>query len=62
MKSECYGETMKRINEEFYVKRNEESARERYGDLLDENRRVKGTDIWFDWRWRIHVGESKHES
>lgn len=53
---------MKRINEEFYVKRNEESARERYGDLLDENRRVKGTDIWFDWRWRIHVGESKYES
>ena len=51
---------MKRLNnEDFYIKRNEESARKLYGDLLDENRRVKGTDIWFDYVWRIHIGEEK---
>ena len=40
-----------------FVKRNRAVAISRYGDLLDENRRVKGTDIWFDGYWRMHRGE-----
>ena len=39
----------------FYIARNEQTARELYGNRLDENRRVKGTNIWFDDWWRIHV-------
>ena len=40
---------------DFYIKRNEQIAREKYGELLDENRRVVGTNIWFDDCWRIHT-------
>ena len=39
-----------------FVKRNRDVAISRYGELLDENRRVKGTDIWFDGYWRMHKG------
>lgn len=39
-----------------FIKRNRDLAIKRYGDLLDENRRVKGTDIWFDECWRMHRG------
>lgn len=44
-----------------FIKRNRSVAIARYGDLLDENRRVKGTDIWFDGYWRMHRGEFKDE-
>ena len=44
-----------------FVKRNHDVAIARYRDLLDENRRVKGTDIWFDGYWRMHKGEFKGE-
>lgn len=37
-----------------FVNRNRAVAIARYGDLLDENRCVKGTDIWFDGYWRMH--------
>lgn len=37
-----------------YIERNRKVAMERYGILLDENRRVSGTDIWFDEEWRFH--------
>lgn len=40
-----------------YIERNRKVAMERYGILLDENRRVSGTDIWFDDEWRFHKGE-----
>ena len=40
-----------------FVKRNRAIAIARYGDLLDENRCVRGTDIWFDGYWRMHRGE-----
>ena len=40
---------------EFYIKRNEETAKQLYGNKLDENRRVIGTNIWFDYYWRIHI-------
>lgn len=53
---------MKPINSSYYIKRNRQSAIELYGDLLDENRRVKGMDVWFDSAWRIHVGGIEHES
>lgn len=43
------------MDKDFYIKRNELTARKLYGDRLDENRRVKGTNIWFDSFWRIHV-------
>ena len=44
-----------------FVKRNRDVAIARYGNLLDENRCVKGTDIWFDGYWRMHMGEFKGE-
>ena len=40
---------------------NEQIARERYGSRLTEDRRVKGTDIWFDEGWRMHVGDKEKE-
>ena len=40
---------------DFYIKRNEQVAKRIYGDRLDEDRRVKGTSIWFDSFWRIHT-------
>lgn len=43
------------------VSRNEQIARERYGSLLTEDRRVEGTDIWFDEGWRMHTGDKKQE-
>lgn len=41
--------------------RNEQVARERYGSRLTEDRRVEGTDIWFDEGWRMHVGDKEKE-
>ena len=41
------------------IARNEQIARERYGSLLTEDRRVEGTDIWFDEGWRMHVGDKE---
>ena len=46
---------MKNFDMEFYIKRNEDTAKRLYGNRLDENRRVKGTNIWFDAYWRIHT-------
>ena len=46
---------MKNFDRGFYVKRNEDTAKRLYGNRLDENRRVKGTNIWFDAYWRIHT-------
>ena len=48
---------MKNFDPTPYIKRNEEIARERYGDKIDENRKVKGTKIWFDGCWRIHISD-----
>ena len=44
---------------DFYIKRNEQVAKEKYGKLLDENRRVIGTDIWFDNCWRLHTDQRR---
>ena len=46
---------MKNFDMEFYIKRNEDTAKRLYGNRLDENRRVKGANIWFDAYWRIHT-------
>ena len=57
--------SLKRKIEEYdysrCVARNEQVARERYGSRLTEDRRVEGTDIWFDDGWRIHVGDKGKE-
>lgn len=57
---------MKKIKPEPFdhnrcVERNEQVARERYGSRLTEDRRVGGTDIWFDEGWRIHTGYTEKE-
>ena len=49
------GRTLSGFDIAFYVERNEQTARKLYGNRLDENRRVKGTNIWFDDWWRIHA-------
>lgn len=46
---------MNYINKYFFIKRNEQTARQIYGDKIDNNRRVIGTNIWFDSFWRIHT-------
>lgn len=62
------GIAMKRLkpdkfDREFYIRRNKSVALELYGSRLDENRRVKGTDIWFDENWIFHRGyKSEGES
>ena len=46
---------------DFYIKRNEQVAKEKYGEWLDENRRVVGTNIWFDDCWRVHTDQEVTE-
>lgn len=46
---------------EYYTNRNKEIAYARYGNLIDENRCVKGTDIWFDNFWRVHTGGKNND-
>lgn len=46
---------MNYFDKEIFIKRNEYVARKMYGYKLDTNRRVVGTDIWFDSFWRIHT-------
>ena len=53
---------MNDFNPQLYVKRNREVALRRYGNLLDENRKVVGTDIWFDEMWRLHRGDMEEEN
>ena len=48
---------MKNFDPIPYINRNEEVARQKYGEKLDEDRKVKGTKIWFDGYWRIHVSD-----
>lgn len=47
------------MNKEFYVEKNKQTAISIYGDRLDENRKVIGTNIWFDYYWRIHISKTK---
>lgn len=49
---------MKHFDEALYIQRNEQLARERYGDLLQADGTVQGTDIWFDEKWRFHYGRA----
>ena len=37
----------------FYIERNKKVAMEKYGDKLDENRNIVGTDYYFDNAWRL---------
>ena len=46
---------MKNFDPIPYINRNKEAARQKYGEKLDEDRRVKGTKIWFDGYWRFHI-------
>lgn len=41
----------------FYANRNRQIAYEKYGNLIDKNRHVIGTLIWFDKYWRYHYGQ-----
>lgn len=49
------------FDRDFYIKRNREVAFALYGSRIDENRRVRGTNIWFDKEWRFHKGEVKED-
>lgn len=46
----------KKFDYKFYINRNRQVAYARYGNLIDENRHVTGTEIWFDECWRVHNG------
>ena len=52
----------KAFNYDYYIKRNEEVARELYGDRLDETRCVIGTNVYFDGFWRFHKNDQKEVS
>ena len=41
------------MDKEKYIQRNKESALARFGDRLDDNRNVVGTDFYFDYFWRL---------
>ena len=43
----------------FYINRNKTVALNKYGSRIDSERRVIGTDIWFDEFWRFH--KDKHD-
>lgn len=40
----------------WYIERNHQIAYTRYGNLIDKDKRVAGTNIWFDEFWRYHNG------
>ena len=42
---------------DYFIERNHDVALLIYGNLIDDNRCVKGTDIWFDEYWRVHNGK-----
>lgn len=42
-----------------YIERNEQTARRLYGDKLNDNREVVGTNIYFDYAWRMHEREEQ---
>lgn len=46
---------------DVHIRRNELKAKSRYGNLIDKNRRVSGTDIWFDEKWRFHNDKYKFD-
>ena len=37
------------MNKEYYIKRNEQVTRIIYGDKIDKDRNIVGTNIWFDY-------------
>ena len=43
------------MDKEFFIDRNRQVAKELYGDKIDKDRKVIGTNIWFDSFWRIHT-------
>lgn len=47
------------FDREYYIERNRQVAIEMYGDKLTEDRKVKGTNIWFDHCWRYHEGKQE---
>lgn len=47
----------KQFDPEPYIQRNRERALAHYGALLQEDRSVAGTDVWFDECWRFHRGD-----
>ena len=55
---------MRRLREKFKLEpfdyqrcmeRNEQIVRERFGDRLTEDRRIEGTDMYFDYVWRLCI-------
>lgn len=38
---------------DFYINKNKETAIALYGDRLDENRNIVGTNFYFDSYWRL---------
>ena len=47
------------MDKEFYINQNRKTAYLLYGDKLDENRKVIGTNIWFDECWRMHTKQNE---
>ena len=52
---------IKQFDPTTYIERNEQVARELYGLRLDKDRRVIGTNIWFDSFWRIHIANETND-
>lgn len=45
--------TGKPFDYDFYIQRNKEVALKTFGQLMDENRSIAGTDYYFDELWRL---------
>lgn len=53
---------METFDYDFYVHRNKLTALNKYGSRIDSERRVIGTDIWFDEFWRFHKDEHNKQA
>ena len=43
------------FDEDYYIKRNKLVALEKYGNRLDKNKNIIGTNYCFDWAWRLCI-------
>lgn len=46
---------------DFYINKNRETAIALYGDRLDENRNIVGTNFYFDSYWRLRERRDSNE-
>lgn len=41
------------FNKSIYIERNKQSAYDLFGDRINKNREIEGTEYYFDSMWRL---------